>query len=311
MLLIVTSRADYTSDWLILELEKRGTPFVRFNTEDFPSTATLRWHPDGTRSLVLGGRELNLTEVTAVWYRRPGLPSANPSDPAAVWAAGETREALEGLWRTMDCFWVNHPDLNRVADCKPEQLVRAARLGFTVPASVVTNDPETATAFANDHEDGVVCKPLRSGRVGDGIGSKLFFTTLLDADAISALSDIGMEPCFFQAFVPKRYDVRVTVIGEEVFAARIHSQADYDARVDWRRGDPRRLRHEIEELPPSVAQRCVQLASSYRLNFGAIDLAATAEGYTFFEINPNGQWAWLEPPTNLPLRSRLADLLTR
>jgi hypothetical protein len=36
VLLVVTHRNDYTTDWLILELERRGAPFVRFNTEESP-----------------------------------------------------------------------------------------------------------------------------------------------------------------------------------------------------------------------------------------------------------------------------------
>jgi hypothetical protein len=311
VLLIVTSRADYTADWLILELQKRGTPFVRFNTEDFPDSASLRWSSDGATALTLGARELDLASISAVWYRRPGVPLVDTADPVAVWAAGETREALDGLWKTLEALWVNHPDRNRLAECKPEQLRRAADLGFTVPASIVTNDPEAAAAFASEQPDGVVCKPLRSGRVSNGTTSKLFFTTLLNASALAALGEIGPEPYLFQAFVPKRYDVRVTVIGHDSFAARIESQSDPEARVDWRRGDPRRLRHEVEELSPEVGAQCVELVASYGLRFGAIDLAATGEGYVFFEINPNGQWAWLEQVVNLPLRARLADLLTR
>jgi hypothetical protein len=311
VLLIVTSRADYTADWLVLELRARGAPFVRFNTEDFPAATSLRWRNNGATALMLGPRELDLASVGAVWYRRPAVPVVDLADPAAVWAAGEAREALDGLWKTLDALWVNHPDRNRLAECKPEQLRRAADLGFTVPASIVTNDPEAAAAFASEHPDGVVCKPLRSGRVSNGTTSKLFFTTLLDAAALAALGDIGPEPYLFQAFVPKRYDVRVTVIGSDAFAARIESQGNPEAVVDWRRGDPRGLGHEVEELPPEVGARCVELVASYGLHFGAIDLAATGEGYVLFEINPNGQWAWLEQAVNLPLRARLADLLTR
>jgi hypothetical protein len=311
VLLIVTSRADYTADWLILELEKRGARYVRFNTEDFPASVGLRWRGDGGGELRFGSRVVDLESVGAAWYRRPALPVVDASDANAIWAAGEAREALDGVWRTLDALWVNRPDRNRQAESKPEQLRRAAGMGFTVPVSVITNDPTAAHEFAAEHADGVVCKPLRTGRIGEpGPDSKLFFTTLLDADAIAALDGLGPEPYLFQAFVSKRYDVRVTVIGRDAFAARIDSQADAEARVDWRHGDPRRLAHHIEELPAEVALQCVELVASYGLHFGAIDLAATDDGYAFFEINPNGQWAWLEQVADLPLRARLADLLT-
>ena len=90
----------------------------------------------------------------------------------------------------------------------------------------------------------------------------------------------------------------------------IGSQASPDSEVDWRRGDVDRLDHWIEELPGEVARQCIELVADYGLLFGAIDLARRADGkYVFFELNPNGQWAWLEHRTGLPLRARLADLL--
>lgn len=312
MILIVTSRPDYTADWLILELTRRDLPFVRFNTEDYPSTTRVCWTGVDSASLEFSGRVLDLADVHSVWYRRP-IPPVLPSDLSggrAAWAAAESREALDGLWRTLDARWVNHPDRNRLADSKPEQLRRARKFGFVVPASLVTNDPQRVRDFVGVHPSGVICKPLFSGRIELEGGTHLFFTTLLDADAVAGLEDLGPEPYLFQALVAKRYDVRVTVIGDDAFAARIDSQTNSASEVDWRRGDTAELIHQVEVLPDDVASKCIELVRSYGLLFGAIDLAFTDDGYVFFEINPNGQWAWLEQRTDLPLRERLADLLT-
>jgi len=46
--------------------------------------------------------------------------------------------------------------------------------------------------------------------------------------------------------------------------------------------------------------------------FGAIDLVLHPErGYVFLEINPNGQWGWIEDFTGLPIAAAFADLLVR
>lgn len=310
MLLVVTERGDLTADWLVLELKRRDVPFLRFNTEDYPQHVGLTWRPDRTE-LAFGGRCLALEDVDAVWWRRP-VPPRMPADlpPAqAQWAAREAQEALMGAWRTLDAFWVNHPDRNRLAECKPEGLRTASALGFEVPPTLVTNDEDVLRDFVADHPGGVVCKPLWDGRVPSQPGEhKLFFTTLLES--ADAASDIGPEPYLFQALAPKRYDIRVTVIGDEAFAARIASQERQESTVDWRRARPGALEHEVEQLPTDVSERCVELCRYYGLAFGAIDLALRPDGgYTFFELNPNGQWAWVEQRTGLPLRSRLADLL--
>lgn len=174
----------------------------------------------------------------------------------------------------------------------------------------MTNDAESATAFLDAHP-AVVCKPLYSGRVPDDDDtSRLFFTSLLDDEARKAVTQLGPEPYLFQEHVEKRYDVRVTIVGDEVFAVRIGSQDVEDARVDWRKAATATLNHTIEKLPDQVAARLLALIADYGLSFAAIDLAIRPDGsYVFFEVNPNGQWAWVEQLTGLPLRARLADLL--
>ncbi len=96
-----------------------------------------------------------------------------------------------------------------------------------------------------------------------------------------------------------------------VFAVEIHSQEDVDSQFDWRRGETARLRHELHVLPPAVEVQCVTLVRALGLAFGAIDLILTPDGeYVFLEINPNGQWAWIQQlRPEIPLRETLAEIL--
>jgi glutathione synthase/RimK-type ligase-like ATP-grasp enzyme len=314
VLLIVTNREDLTADWLVLELEARGTPFVRFNTEDFPQAVKVAWSEGADAVLRVRDRELSLRDVDAVWYRRPLPPRVAAVDPeVSSWTRNEAQAALAGLWRTHDAVWVNAPGRNAAAANKLHQLRTARRLGLDVPRTLVSNDPRALVDFAAGQRTGVVCKPLVHGLVSDGTGDHdlVLWTTRLEADDITALAGAGPEPYCLQELVPKQYDVRVTVIGGVAYAARIASQDEPDARVDWRRVPAGRLEHEVEHLPPDVEERCLAVVDAYGLTFGAIDLARRPDGgYVFFELNPNGQWAWVEQRTGLPLRARLADVLT-
>jgi glutathione synthase/RimK-type ligase-like ATP-grasp enzyme len=138
----------------------------------------------------------------------------------------------------------------------------------------------------------------------------VLYTQALDEGMLQALDDIGPEPYLFQALVTKAADVRVTVVGDKAYACRIGSQQVSGAEVDWRAGELRDLSHSAVTLPSDVDNRCVELARSFGLRFAAIDLAETVEGgYVFFEVNPNGQWAWVEQMTGQPLRTALADEL--
>lgn len=311
MLLIVTQRDDIHADWLIAELHNRQTSFLRFNTEDYPQRTQIAWRSDGQRTLRFPNRERDLAEISAVWYRRPAPPQLASDLPpsTAAWARSEAREALLGVWRTLNAVWVNHPDCNRVAESKLNQLQLAREVGFEVPATLVTNDRDAVREFMADHPGGVICKPVQDGRVPNDEDERLFFTSLLDPATVS-LDQLGPEPYLFQEHIPKSHDIRATVIGDEVLAAAIDSQQDTETRTDWRRGHPGSLGHEVTALPDTISERCLDLCRRLGLLFGAIDLAIRPDGgYSFFEINPNGQWAWVEQRTGLPLRSRLADLL--
>jgi len=203
---------------------------------------------------------------------------------------------------------VSHPEAIRRASSKPLQLRDARSLGFDVPDTVLTNDRHELESLWQRSSGGVICKALTDGCVRTAGKQALLFTTKIDNDQVATL---GPEPHLFQALVPKLYDVRVTVIGDEVFATRIDSQTRPDGRVDWRRADGPALEHFPERLPDELAGRCLKLLQGYGLRFGAVDLAKRPDGgYSFFELNPNGQWAWIEQRTSVPLRARLADLLT-
>ena len=308
MVLVVTNRDDLTADWLILELQHRGEPYVRFNTEDYPQRCALDWSVDDAR-LQLGGRALSADDIDAVWFRRPVAPQVRPGLAAddAAWAVREAAEALDGFWRTLDARWVSRPAAIRLADSKPLQLADAVRLGLEIPDTAITSSVSRVQALMERNQHGVICKPLRDGRVRRS-GRALLFTSTVTPEQLDAL---GEEPHLFQALVRKRYDIRVTVIDDDVFSTRIESPAGAEADVDWRRNQPNSLRYEPEALPDDVAERCRRLVKHYGLSFGAIDLARREDGgYTFFELNPNGQWAFIEQRTGQPLRARLADLLS-
>lgn len=273
---------------------------------------SIRWSTEGDAELKLPGHHVSLADVGAVWYRRPVPPTRDPAltEGQAMWARAEAMEALDGVIRTLqDARWVNHPDRNRAASFKPLQLRAAAALGFEIPRTLLTNDRAVARAFVSAQSDGAVMKSIRQGRITDGELEQLFFTSALGGDS-GAFDTLGSDPSLFQERIAKRADVRVTVIGEDAFAVRIHSQDAEASRVDFRRVDPSHLPHEPFALPAAVAERCVRLVADAGCLFGAIDLLERNDGdFVFLENNPNGQWAWLEQRCSVPLRGAMADLL--
>jgi glutathione synthase/RimK-type ligase-like ATP-grasp enzyme len=160
------------------------------------------------------------------------------------------------------------------------------------------------------HKGDVIGKPLRHSLIERGEAGEVLFTARLDPLEPMDRTAVSLAPVIYQREVRKAYDVRATVIGDRVFAAAIHSQDHGGTEVDWRSGTRLDLRHEAIELPAAIARKCLALTKQLDLRYGAIDLVADKDGrFWFLEINPNGQWAWIERRTGLPLATAIVDEL--
>lgn len=117
-----------------------------------------------------------------------------------------------------------------------------------------------------------------------------------------------MTAHLFQARVKKRFDVRVTVVGEQVFATEIHNDGP-GGGLDWR-SNHKTLDYRPCSIPDEVETGIHRLMAMLDLRFGALDFIVTPEGqWVFLEINPNGQWAWIERATGQPVSAAMAELL--
>jgi glutathione synthase/RimK-type ligase-like ATP-grasp enzyme len=139
---------------------------------------------------------------------------------------------------------------------------------------------------------------------------RFLHTSKVEAEHLEHLEEVRVCAHLFQEMIPKAMDLRVVVVGRQVFAVGIHSHSSESA-LDWRRayGD---LTYSTEQLPSQVEQQLLQLVCQFGLQYSSADFILTPDGeYIFVELNPNGQFYWLEPPTGLPMAEALADLLAQ
>ncbi|WP_433061437.1 MvdC/MvdD family ATP grasp protein [Dactylosporangium sp. CS-033363] len=297
-ILVVTDYIDAHADRLIALLRERGAEPVRLNSSDQSATLTGRPPKGVTLHLPDAGRTADLAGLTSIWWRKPGPFGlhAGLDDRQREFALEETHHAVLGLLGSLGARWVSHPDAIRRAGYKAEQLHRAAALGFEVPRTLVTNEPEAARAFLDACGGRVVYKvlsdPYLAARkhTGHEPPDNLFVaTTPVTAATLGDGESVRAVPCQFQEELAIASELRVTVIGDEVFAAEVVA-----GTMDWRLpGADATWRSAA--LPDAVAGRCVALTRGYNLEFGAIDLVRTADGrLVFLEINPNGQFLFVE-----------------
>jgi glutathione synthase/RimK-type ligase-like ATP-grasp enzyme len=298
------------ADFLVHELGKRGVPVVRLNSERSPEWE-LVLVPGDRWSARTSGRSISSEGCAGVWWRRPEVPPA-----AKILTAGEA-DAIADQWRTFMTAlatvpgprWVSAPRAIRPAEDKAAQLATAREIGFDVPQTIWTNSLQDARSFVEACHEGAVVKSVASAWWEKDESGYFVFAHSITVSDLPSPSRIAAAPvCLQQRILPKR-DVRVTVVGQRPLAA-VHQAPDrLSAPLDWRRGDPGKW--VPYDLPTDVGSMCVRLVELFDLRFGGIDLAVDDHGrHWFLELNPNGEWGWLQH-ANLPIAQALADELLR
>ena len=300
MLLILTNTKDVTADYLTERLEAEGVGCLRFDTDDWlPKTRFI--YEDGLPVLEVEGSPYQPSRFTNVWYRRPERLRGDLLDdtPEGRFVYGEWAEALEGFFGHIPHErWMNHPSRNVGASHKIEQLTTARTLGFRVPDTLVTQDERKLRAFFSKHCGKVIVKPLARGYVErpDGGVDSLVYTNQVRESHLETLDDLPASPTLFQECIDKSLDVRITVVDGHVHAVTLTAQEpDGTQRCDVRRNNMEDVEYEEIVLPAEIAEKVRTLMRRYGLRFAAIDMAiGTDRTWYCFEVNPNGQWAWLD-----------------
>jgi len=312
-ILLVTEQFDPTADLLVAELRRREMAFLRWNMDRYPVGSTLTYRAAADRFatvLCADGREIDLAEVGAIWWRGFN-PTGVPEDldeEERRFAELEARLTLTGLMSVADCFWVNYPVRERLADAKPAQLQAARRIGFSIPETIITNDPEAVRGFAGATPGDIVYKGLSQPLNMEP--GKALFTSVLGADDLAEIDLISATPGIFQQQVTKDHEVRATVVDDKIFAARIGSQDHIETGTDWRR-KPFDIPYEAVTLPAEIAEKIHRYMSLFGLVYGAFDFIVTPDGdYVFLEVNPGGQYMWIESATGLPITAAIAETLS-
>ncbi|WP_327229702.1 ATP-grasp ribosomal peptide maturase [Streptomyces murinus] len=312
--LIVAARDDWPTDRVVVELENRSVEVFRMDTADFPQrlalTGRIGQEQAWAGELATEYRTVGLSRVGAVYYRAPGafrFPEGM-SGPEERFAAAQARAGLGGVLSALDCRWVNHPTAMARAEYKPVQLAAAHACGLRIPATLITNRPADVQKFAAEVVGPVVCKPVSSPVLIEDGRLKSVYTRRLTPDDLLDLRGISTTAHLFQAWVDKAYEVRLTVVGKQLFAAAIHAESDA-AHEDWR-SDYGSLTYTTTAVPKAVATGMLVLMERLQLRYGAADFVVGPDGrWTFLEVNPCGQWDWIAGATSLPIVEAIADEL--
>lgn len=310
--LILARDLDSQVDRLVQAFSERDVPVFRTDLAAFPQALTLdaRLGPGGWDGvLATRNRQVRLSEIRSVLYRHPSHfeLADGLSRPERRHAAAEARCGLGGVLSELDVPWVNHPSRDSDAT-KPRQLNVARKVGLSCPASQVTNRPDAVRDFAATIGGPLAAKTLAAAALVESGQVQIAYTRRMQPTELDDLAGVDATAHLFQEYLPKLREARVTVVGQQVFAASIHAKSDA-ARVDWR-SDYDALGYAVVEPPAPVVGGMLAFLKYFGLFFGAFDFVITPDHeWIMLECNPSGAYGWLEKALDLPITSALVDLL--
>jgi len=323
-ILILTNKDDESVGSVVECFKNLKTRFYRFNTEIFPLGVAVNLQiENGILVGYLSDRNntvrVGLDEIRSVWYRRPvSFWTDDPkfSEGCAKFIKDEASAALWSLYTNLNVFWMNHPLVSQrlLEHNKLYQLKDAWVIGLKIPDTIITNNPDELLRFCRKCGGVIAVKLLKGGwfvKEESNVPLFIFTQMVSEVEIVERFNEIRLAPIFAQSYIEKKLELRVTVVGQKIFSCAIYSQNSEQTKVDWRHYDFENVKHAPYQLPREIELKILELMERWGLNYGAIDMILTPDDeYVFLEINPNGQWLWIEQLTGMPISQAIAELLT-
>ena len=314
LILIVTNSQDATADYFCNYLKLSNEPYFRFDTDLFLKHYKIVYKhclSDSSFDIFEQKSKIHFdsTKVTGIWYRRPVLPCISIEDQnkeVQRQLAFEARTQYEYILRTLDdAIWVSLPERLRLAEDRLMQLRYAESCGFSVPDTIISNRRDVIDEFLLKHER-VCVKPIYIGQMILNDGLRLFYTSIISRTDIDFLSKVENFPVLLQEFIPKSLELRVTVVGSQVFPVEIDTKGDPEVSVDWRIENGKRVEFKQCKITLELSNMIMKLVKKFGIMFAAMDIILSENGnYYFLDLNPNGQWAWLDQNLKLGIAENL------
>jgi glutathione synthase/RimK-type ligase-like ATP-grasp enzyme len=318
-ILILTRNLDRESGLIGAELWSRQIDYVRLNLDDIPSFVKLAFalnqNSDLNVEFSIRGQKLDVKRISAVILRQfePKLLRFGGNNLDRTFAVEQWEHALQILQHNLKCEWISNPNSIKEASDRINQLRFAKNLDFNIPATLITNDPSAARKFYYLHNRNIILKALHHH--GVEVEGKLYsiYTHRITEQELSNLQDLLYAPCILQQRLNKKSELRVTVVGDQVFAARLDVPDNLGGYDDIHR----LLSHNFpitvyKDLANSISDRCVRLVKLLGLKYAAIDFVIDESNrLVFLEANPICDWYWIESKTGLPITKSIVDLIEK
>lgn len=303
-ILIITGDNDVHAEAVIWGLRQFGLDPVIFDRLKFPSAMSMIWTPEHGRAVSFAedNGKVHMSPFDVIWCRRLSPPptpraSSHPDDLQIIIKESTTYlDSIVPFLGHENTFWVNPYFSSRIAERKMAQLVAAQKIGFQIPDTLMGNDYASILAFFKKHMGRIIHKPHSPGGWGNEDGSSTVLKTArVLEEHLSDKESILACPGIYQELIEKKWEYRVTIMGDRIFAGIIDSQSDGES-IDWRYdGKIGAVPYRSVTLPKKLSDLCISFCKEMNLRFACIDLIhGKNDEIVFLEANQAGQFLWIE-----------------
>lgn len=295
-ILIITSSIDETTSYIVRKYSELAE-FFRVDVDKF-SEYRFCIGNDGW-SISDKYSTIDSESIHSIYYRKPMFPDLRMYDlQYHLLIQRDIISVINGIVDSFHSKVITKPSILRKTENKVYQMVYASKHGWNIPKSYIGNDKKLGNQYTQSLS---IIKPLTMGKTYGKNGWELYQTNIFRG----IKEDIGLTPVYLQHYIPKQYEVRITIIAREVYAVRI----DTRNKIDWRL-DYQNHKYTMIVCPEDIIRKCYQMMADFNLIFGAFDFIVTPENeWIFLEVNPNGQWLWLEQSFGLDISKKILNNL--
>jgi predicted ATP-grasp superfamily ATP-dependent carboligase len=266
----------------------------------------IHWHCSqiqvDARMISREGTYINLDDVKTIWWRRGRSPQhlseamVEKNSQVEELIRNDCRGGFIGALRSAsDAVWVSNLSATDAASDKLTQLRIATKCGFHIPETLVTQDYESLVEFSKKHTK-FIAKPII------GANGAAVFTEFVNIKNLRPES-VEICPAIYQEYVEGDTHIRLNAFGRRMIAASITTD-----KLDWRRDLAVPIRNWV--IPEALRKKVSNALAELDLKMGIFDFKIGKNGEVYWlEVNPQGQFLFLEAIAKLPLKRELATYL--
>lgn len=300
MIAIISTNMDQSTsdviDWLLFYQKD----FIQINETDEIRGCNVNVDNKNVSVILnINGKELNLSEIDSIWFRRGHLNHSFPfsinSDicflsDIANYLNRESVSLLDFIIsiisptkRLGDYY---HRNSNKLLS-----LNTAKKVGLDIPPTHVGTCKKEIIKFYEQY-DNCISKDIQDTLYCE-FENNIYYTmtSRFSASNLKQIEEFFF-PSLLQEEIEKKYELRIFYLKGEFFSMAIFSQQDNQTAIDYRNYNETRPNRMVPyTLPQTIKQKLILFMDKMMLDSGSIDMIVTPDNqYYFLEVNPVGQY---------------------